>query len=367
MSATTRWVLLVSMGAALASTSCPRSREDTPYSVHLSPANTRAVLVYGDGTYALAAGIAEGWDKGFLCIHDLDDGHIIWHERWPDMIFGLACSPAGDRIASGDSSGTVAIWRVQKDGTLAKESQSAVGDSVESLCWPTEALLVAGTQSGAICVLQTDPLEELRKLHAHSSWVISLTASPDGRYVASGGRDGNLVVWELRTWSRVREFTAGQWPRELHWSPTGKWLVAVYSHARADKPETSHMPSTQPASYPSLFGMLKAWRTDTWEEIYAYTVKDNAILHAAFLDECTLSIFDRPFDTPKRRADRPSRAVNIDLSTKKMRPLPWGTAPNWTVYLAGGSKLLTRWGCHGLSLYRVSDGQLVEVWRQGRK
>lgn len=354
-------MFLACVWATLAWVSCPRARDDTPYSNHPEPANTHSYVTYADDHYALAVGTAERWDDGFLCIHDLEDGRIVWHDRWPDRIDGLTVSPSGDRIAIGDASGRVAIWRVQRDGTLTKQSECQLDDAVKSLCWPTETQLAAGTRSGAILVLHADPLEKRAKLDGHSDWVISLTCSPDGRRVASGGRDDRLIVWETKKWSRVHEFSAGQWPREILWS--GDWLVAVYSHKWRKKAVKPGAPTTPPARLPEIPGRLEAWKTDTWEQTFEHKLEDDGLLYAAFHSDSGLTIFD----TGSRRAKRRPRLVSIELSNNETRRLLSRTVPYGGVYYADGSRLLGRWGCHGLVAYQVSDGELAEIWLQGRE
>ena len=73
--------------------------------------------------------------------------------------------------------------------------------------------------------------DELAKLGEHESIVQSVAVSPDGRWVASGGWDGLLKIWEL-----APAAPGGQWVTNLSlggspissvaFSPDGRWLAA---------------------------------------------------------------------------------------------------------------------------------------------
>ncbi len=88
-------------------------------------------------------------------------------------------------------------------------------------------LAVAGDDK-VIRILQADNFEQVATLRGHQDLIKSIAFRPDGRILASGGNDGNLILWnqgkgfgELK---RVDQLPAIS---SLQFSPNGKQIVAV--------------------------------------------------------------------------------------------------------------------------------------------
>jgi len=70
----------------------------------------------------------------------------------------------------------------------------------------------------------TDALLDLR---GHAGLVVSLTNSPDGRYVASGGQDSTIKIWETKSGALVRSWKAhSDVVSALAFSPEGNVLIS---------------------------------------------------------------------------------------------------------------------------------------------
>jgi WD40 repeat protein len=65
---------------------------------------------------------------------------------------------------------------------------------------------------------------EVATLAGHSSLVQSIACSPDGRLLASGGFDGTVVLWNMRTHRLIRRFRPGR-TACLTFSPAGDLLA----------------------------------------------------------------------------------------------------------------------------------------------
>jgi WD40 repeat protein len=75
------------------------------------------------------------------------------------------------------------------------------GESITALaCATSGKYIVVGTASGRISLFDTTEKTptESRMLRGCQGPVLALTFSVDGRFVAGGGKDGTLRVWELR-------------------------------------------------------------------------------------------------------------------------------------------------------------------------
>jgi WD40 repeat protein len=62
----------------------------------------------------------------------------------------------------------------------------------------------------------------------HTSCIWGLALSPDGRFLAAGGSDGIVKLWDTQTWEVVREFqTSGMKVKRLAFGPGGRHLAAT--------------------------------------------------------------------------------------------------------------------------------------------
>ena len=94
--------------------------------------------------------------------------------------------------------------------------------------------LISGSEDGSIVIwnpLETDETKQKRILpREHSNSVRSLSFSPDGRFLASGDQNGEIIIWstEVRNW----------WRKMCHWTcavcccplTTRKGLCQINAH-----------------------------------------------------------------------------------------------------------------------------------------
>ncbi len=66
-----------------------------------------------------------------------------------------------------------------------------------------------------------------KTLTGHSNWVYSVVYSPDGRYLASGGSDNTIKIWEVATGRELRTLTGhSDFFRSVVYSPDGRYLAS---------------------------------------------------------------------------------------------------------------------------------------------
>jgi len=73
----------------------------------------------------------------------------------------------------------------------------------------------------------------MRPLHGHQDFVLCVGFSPDGRWLASGGADNRLFLWDLHAGSPVElDYQPHGWVACVAFSPDGRWLAVGEHHGR---------------------------------------------------------------------------------------------------------------------------------------
>ncbi|XP_073227761.1 cell division cycle protein 20 homolog [Porites lutea] len=134
---------------------------------------------------------------GFVYLWNAVSGDIVQlcQTVTPECYIGsVAWIKEGNYIALGDSDGVVQLWDVEAQ----KKLRSMTGHSarVGCLSW-NSFILSSGSRSGAIHHHDVRVANHhVATLARHSQEVCGLKWSPDGKYLASGGNDNLLLIWD---------------------------------------------------------------------------------------------------------------------------------------------------------------------------
>ena len=160
--------------------------------------------------------VASASMDGLMRLWDGDSGAVLrdlqGHEGY---IRSLVFSCDSKRLVSASDDGTIRIW----DTTGKVEGRALYGhtDWVRSAMLSHDGrLVVSGSDDRTVRVWnitrrdvgerrngekgeaeEKEDTDGIRVLEGHTGFVISVTCSDNGQYVAAGGDDGNVLLWEL--------------------------------------------------------------------------------------------------------------------------------------------------------------------------
>ena len=148
-----------------------------------------------------ASDFSMGSAKATLTGHT--DGLIVLHS------VGRACSPAGVEMARCD------YGTVPPDNSKRPSQDIGTGSGVLLLVLMAR-WVASGSRDGVILLWDVATGEIIHTFTEHTDMVESVAFSPDGSMLASGGHDNTMYVWDIATGQRPFTFN----------NPSGIWGVA---------------------------------------------------------------------------------------------------------------------------------------------
>jgi WD40 repeat protein len=120
--------------------------------------------------------------------------------------------------------------RISRSRELAATSLTRLDQIDLALLLSLEALDTADTfeaRNSLLTALQSTP-HLVAFLHGHSDQVRTVAFSPDGKWLASGSRDGTIILWDVAARRRMGSSIQVEGGRvnSLAFSPDGRWLAS---------------------------------------------------------------------------------------------------------------------------------------------
>jgi WD40 repeat protein len=176
---------------------------------------------------------------------------------WTTEPFAFALSGDGRWLAEGYGN-ELRFWDFGA-GTLQR--RFALPGTLQDLALSPDGSLLAACFPGRaeVALWNTATGETAGALRGHEGAVLDVAFAPDGRHVATSGRDETVRLWEVATGSEVRQWrNRGALARSLAFAPDGKLLATADTDRgirlwRVDAPAT--IPAITNVSPPLCFSL----------------------------------------------------------------------------------------------------------------
>jgi WD40 repeat protein len=296
-----------------------------------------------DGRF-LATGSSDGtariWDispSGNQEILTLD-GHFDWVRR-------IVYSPDGTCLATTDGDGHAVILDAENGETLLTfpHPSGAVREAVFS---PDGTRLATAGEDNTARVWDAQDGQELLTLTGHAEappvggmvpGIPGVAFSPDGRLLASGGADGQAILWDVETGESVlalQVHPAGIGVTRVAWSPDGSRLAAASDAAPGGDP------------------LVRVWDLESGQVLYTVTGLPNRAWDLAFSPDGSKLIipintdFFKVYDAASGEeflpfTDQPGRLMTVAFSPDGRLLAAGGADPPQLWDLATGQVLVT--------------------------
>ncbi len=264
--------------------------------------------------------------------------------RHEDRVASAAVSPDGKVIAS-CAGRAVYLWDAATGKELQRLEAHPLGATSIAFS-PDGKALASGGRDNLIRLWGPATGKQVRELRGHRGsgrgWffdgVHSLTFSPDARFLVSRGTDHTVRLWEVRTGKEVRQFQA---PADRAWhlalAPDGKSLAASVTKGGWDQP-----------------GDVVLWEVATGKEVRRWATPNGSVSLAFSPDSKTLA----------GGRSKPDKVTAITLwdvpSGKELLHLAGHRGPVTSVAFSGDGKVLASAAAYpdrALRLWEVATGK----------
>jgi WD40 repeat protein len=251
-----------------------------------------------------------GIEYGQAEVWDLASGKVIFQtgEYNGNRMFCTAISPDGKHIVAGGEKRVVEIFEIQGGrniltlkGYLNQVDERLLSHSYmywvalinEAKLSPDGKLIAVGRSGNNVRLIDFSTGKVTRTLAGHKSMVISLSFSKDGKLLATGGLDGQAIVWDVEKGTIIRKISSpdesmpvfsvdishdGKMLATADWGgfvtifdiASGKVLQAVSPHDKTGVYQVRFSESDVYFISAGLDGKLKLTEIDSGEEVRVF-------------------------------------------------------------------------------------------------
>jgi WD40 repeat protein/class 3 adenylate cyclase/energy-coupling factor transporter ATP-binding protein EcfA2 len=182
------------------------------------------------------------------------------------LVRGVRFSPDGSMLASADQSGRIMLWDVTSQMRIGDPLVGHTGNTIV-VGFTADGTGLVSSSTEEIATWRLDGATLGTRLDAHAAGGVTLTASSDGRMLATGGADGSARLWDPARRRPIGQplRTGAPGVHDVALSPDGRLLAAAAGARDATGP-----------------GRLLLWDTATRRQVAAATVAPTTAVSLAF-------------------------------------------------------------------------------------
>lgn len=183
-----------------------------------------------------------------------------------DEVWNTEFSPDGKLLATVVNDNSINIWNLETKEKIASAMQKGVWKV--SFFPDGNRLAVAGSSNSEpiVRIYETANLKEVLTLKGHTKRVRAVDVSPDGKMIATGSADGNLIIWDADTGEEIKRFYFGNKQNipeifDLQFSKDRKKLaVSAFEFLAVFDTKTWHRKETDINDFIDKNIALQAWK-----------------------------------------------------------------------------------------------------------
>ena len=310
-------------------------------------------------------------DDGRFIAAALGANIVLWQSDAPDApitfvahaatVRGLWFNDSATRLVSTSTDGDIAVWNLPGGAPAGRWSNGSPSRSID--CRPDIGALCTSDDNGSVSVYDLDRDAWLTRLPVDALGVCALAVSPGGLFIATGGPDGHIHIFDTTTRTIRAEFPAHDGVvTGACFDPQGKHLftVGIDGAVRRWPFDGEHTPAVIAEGLPGLWDVRA---TNDGRYLAACGINGTVVLWDRATGARTDLATDRHTRIPAI-AFSPDGAMIAAVSTNTITYI-WDTATGNPLHILTGHAFSARalaFSPDGSILATGADDRTIRLW-----